>query len=583
MSIIESIHGYQGSNPFLDINGRDFSDEAIQEEFCPITQFWSLFNNQHEILIGTRGCGKTFLLKMLRRSMLSKIDDIRADTIVREKKYISFYVALQMERMANLGRIDRPNDEKIVLFRFIFNSCLAISIISEAKKYCKELGKNNKQEATISNIKLTERLYKTWFTDNLNELVIDLDDLSLFINRLYYNFDFQKGNLESISGLFTSELCAPLSSSEAILSSFWEADDPTWILAIDEAEFVDDLYQKVINSFMRSNPMHIILKIATLPYYWRTLETLNDDVEISLGNDFNYLIVDMDCDKEDFKSLTNKICSNRLKKVVMENQEPLEVNSLEDFLGTVGKDNRVDYYKNETGANDEEIHKGIIDNLSYERKKDIDKEINKSQSIFKKFAPIYYVREVYKRKKGRYIPQWFAGSEVVRKVSQGNPRMFINLMSQLFASATTTNGYDLKDQNKVITDYAHDVCESSKALEKDGEEIYKKLSIIAKQLCKKTHGDKLLEVGCSFTFKKDVILNNELNWIKRAISFSRLVVGDSEIKNGLTSDTKYTLCNAFAVEYWLTMRSDYPIKVSLYQKESNESNDQISIFSGDQL
>ena len=190
-----------------------------------------------------------------------------------------------------------------------------------------------------------------------------------------------------------------------------------------------------------------------------------------------------------------------------------------------------------------------------------------------------YIREIYKKKSGRYIPQWFAGSEVVRKVSQGNPRMFINLMSQLFAYAINHKKISIKDQHKIITAYAHNVCESTKAIEKDGDTIYKNLSTIATILNKKTHGGKLLEVGCSFVFKKGFDLNSEETWIKRAISFSRLSVDETTIENGLSADTKFVLCNAFAVEYWLTMRSDYPTKLSLKEEKNEEEYQrQLSLF-----
>lgn len=583
MSEIQKLYGYHGANPFLDINGRDFSDEAIQEEFCPTTQFWSLFNSQHEILIGTRGCGKTFLLKTMRRSMLQKIDDPQASEIVSQKKYIAFYIALQMERMANIENVDRSDEEKIALFRFIFNSCLAISIVSEAIKYCKDLGADNKQQALVLNSNLADRLYKVWFNGKTNDEIIDLDDLIIQINKLYFNFNFAKDSIDEIPSLFISDLCAPLSAAATILSKFWDADEPTWILAIDEAEFVNELYQKIINSFMRSNPLHIILKIATLPYYWTTLETLNDNIEISSGNDFNYKMLDMDSESNDFKELTNKLCTNRLKRIVWPNSVKASFTSLDSFLGTIGNDSRLDYFRNEMkGISDDEIRKGIFDNLSEARQNGSASKGDLFQTIYKKYAPIYYVREIYKKKKGRYIPEWFAGSDVVRKITQGNPRMFINLMSQFFSYAISHSNFSLKDQHQVIVKYAHSICEATKAIEKDGEIIYKNLTNISEQLHHKTHEGNLKEVGCSFTLKKEDILNGETDWIKRAISFSRLSVDESTIKNGITINTKYVICNAFAVEYWLTMRSDYPTNVTLANTSDSDFADdqyQISLFS----
>lgn len=577
MSEIQKLYGYPGANPFVGINGSDFSDKAIQEEFCPTTQFWSLFNSQHEILIGTRGCGKTFLLKTLRKSMLQKIKAPQAKEIISQNKYIAFYIALRIERMANIEHVGRSEDEKRTLFRFVFNSCLALAIISEAKKTCEELKASNKSKAIISNSNLADCLYRIWFNNKTNDTIIDLDDLSILIEQHYYNFDFKSDELTTIPRLFTSDLCAPLISANTVLSSFWNAEEPTWIVAIDEAEFINEPYQKIINSFMRSNSMHVVLKIATLPYYWSTLETLNKDIELSNGNDFNYKLIDMDCDSEDYKQLTNKLCANRLNRIRIGNN-PISIDSLESFLGTVGNDNRIDYFRNEMGGiSDEEIKAGILSSLSKERRKGSASMGDLSQTIYKKYAPIYYVRKVFEKKKGQYIPKWFAGSEVIRKVSQGNPRMFLNLMMQIFSEATSRKNFDLKDQGRVVSKYAHDFCESSKAIEKDGEAIYRNLTVIAQQLSEKTHESCIKEVGCSFVFTKNVKIKKEEEWIKRAVSFSRLSVDETAIMNGISDKTKFAICNAFAVEYWITMRNDYPIKVSLV-KTNKPENVQLSLF-----
>ena len=53
-------------NPFSDFQGRGPTDKEIIDEFYATTTFWGLFNSQHEILVGSRGCGKTFLLKSMR-------------------------------------------------------------------------------------------------------------------------------------------------------------------------------------------------------------------------------------------------------------------------------------------------------------------------------------------------------------------------------------------------------------------------------------------------------------------------------------------------------------------------------------
>ena len=59
-----------------------------------------------------------------------------------------------------------------------------------------------------------------------------------------------------------------------------------------------------------------------------------------------------------------------------------------------------------------------------------------------------------------------------------------------------------------------------------------------------------------------------MQWIQLAIAYSRILVDDEVKKNGLTMDTKYSLSNAYAVTYWIPMRTDSPINIVL-NKNSN--------------
>ena len=82
--VADEVKGYIQQNPFSDSQARNFSDTKIIGEFCPVSNYWSLFNDQHEILLGTRGSGKTFLLKMMRYSMLKRIDNDQAREIAQK-------------------------------------------------------------------------------------------------------------------------------------------------------------------------------------------------------------------------------------------------------------------------------------------------------------------------------------------------------------------------------------------------------------------------------------------------------------------------------------------------------------------
>ena len=102
---------YTQQNPFSDSQPRNFSDTKMCNEFCPISNYWSLFNDQHEILLGTRGSGKTFLLKMMRYSMLKRIDNPMAKDIAQKKSFLALYVPMYLEFVTHLTRFDAPEEE----------------------------------------------------------------------------------------------------------------------------------------------------------------------------------------------------------------------------------------------------------------------------------------------------------------------------------------------------------------------------------------------------------------------------------------------------------------------------------------
>ena len=559
----EKLYNYTGNNPFSDVQGRNYSDPGISAEFIPTSIFWTLFNNHHEILLGTRGCGKTFLLKMMRRSMVAKINHDLARKIINENIYHPLYVPMHMETVSALND-KRINDErKIILFKCIFNALLAESMIDELIDY---LERNyEKKEQMEINARIALKILQTWFPDIDKGEVADLQDLAIMVRQYSSNFDYITGKLESIPVAFKRDFAGTLISIQPILEKYMGiGDESVWLICIDEAEFVPVLFQRCINSFMRSNTNRIVLKVATLPFYWETLSTLDENILISAENDFNYRLLDMDSDSEDYIVLTNRICSHRLKNINM------NVDSLEDFLGTVGNDNRIDYYRSIVGddkAKSEQVIEDIRNAFSERRRMGSASYPQKEKTIHQKFAPILYVREVYKmphaKGKGRLVPGWYAGADIVRKVSQGNPRLFIRLMSSLFSKATS-NKFSTKLQHQVIYKFAEEFCNASLAIEVDGHLVYHNLSETGKYIQYKVHQRELISVGNTFLYryKNEADFLKWKRWIQRAIAFSRICVSNDAVVSGLSQNTVYTFSNAYSVKYWIPMRSDVPTKVS---------------------
>lgn len=592
--LADCVKGSNQQNPFSDSQARNFSDTKLINEFCPISNYWSLFNDQHEILLGTRGSGKTYLLKMMRYSMLKRIQDPKAQQLAKRKEYIALYVPMYLEFVTHFTNTDSPEEKQIQLFQFAFNCLLAESLLVELKEILSE--ESDKMKWAKITLALSSDINNIWFGNDEAD-VSDLFSLSTKIRKLFYNFDVQYDNVEDIPSLFKRQIGATLLAvKETVAKHLGLSEEPTWIICIDEAEFLTEPLQRCINGVFRSDSGRIALKVATLPYYHRTLKTLIPNISVSAGNDFCYRVVDMKYDGVDFYNLTNSLCAHRMKSRF---NPKMEIDCLEDFVGTYGNDDQIDYYRNEVGkdkASYNIIMDNIIEELSDERKKHCKKYTNPRKEIYDKYAPIFYVRSMFKlSKKGNYIPGWYAGSQMIRKIAQGNPRAYIQIMNNLFEKARKSP-LTPKAQHKVILDYAMNFCNSTQALEVNGPTIYRELKNIADVLKANVHDSYLKSAGCNFVLKFDneeSFLNSK-SWIEQAIAYSRIFVDTDTIKNGITLKTEYMLANTFAAYYWLPMRADispkhitiqdnqvatYIVKIS---KDKHFPSQQISFFEEDE-
>lgn len=554
--VADMVKGSNCQNPFSDSQARNFSDTKLINEFCPISNYWSLFNDQHEILLGARGSGKTFLLKMMRYSMLKRIQDPRAQNLAEKKEYIALYVPMYLEFVTHLTSSDSSEEKQVQLFQFAFNCLLAQSMLVELKEILSE--ETDKMKWAKKNLELSLALNSCWFDDDASD-VSDLFSLTTKLRKLFYNFDVSTGDLTNIPPVFKRQMGATLLAvKEIVAECLGLTEEPTWIICIDEAEFLTEPLQRCINSVFRSDSRRIALKVATLPYYHRTLNTLDPKIAVSEGNDFSYRVVDMDHEDADFINLTNALVSSRLKTRF---DPSLDIDKLEDFLGTVGSDDPIDYYREEVktqSATDDIIMQDIVSELSEERRRSASNYPNPRKTIRDKFAPVFYVRRMYKlSRRGNTKPGWYAGSQMVRKISQGNPRVFIQIMNNLFEKARNSE-LTPKAQHGVIFDYVQGFCESTQALESNGPTMHRELDSIGEALHEHVHEGDLRSTGCNFTlgFDSEKSFEYAKKWLQQAVAYSRIVVSKDILINGITKETEFVLANTYAARYWLPMRAD---------------------------
>jgi hypothetical protein len=558
--VSDKLLGFTGPNPFREAQARTFTAEKLIHEFYPTSVFVSLINEQHEILLGTRGSGKTALLKMLSYSCFRSIVDVRLEPFQLEKSFIGFYVPMHLEFVASFPANSVSDSQRQEYFQFAFNCSAALSLVSEIEVLLRDCFPGERQRL-IAEDSIAGYLGNMWLADP-GVGITCLKDLSEEIRRVYMTErSWGNGDRRELPAL-ADLLLLPI---QRVLDRVTEelqlpADRTNWAVCIDEAEFLKEPYIECINTFMRSEKRPLVVKMATLPFHHVTNATLTEGISVGAeGHDFNYRPVDMQWDESDFEGFSNHITKVRLSRC------DLTVQRLEDFLGVVGDDDWIDYFKLELpdDATDEAILSGILGSVSPERRMRYETVRDDPDQVryqyLNKFRPVYLVRRMARlnAQANRQVG-WFAGSKVVRRVADGNPRRFIQLMNDLFERARKSS-LTPKEQHRTISGFSERTLAAAQGLPEYGPFVVEITTRLGQLLHDRVHGSVMLDSGCGFQIEQEM-LNDPLvqNALKLAIAYSCIVSDELPVRD-VAADTNLRLSYFYAVCFWLPMRPGSPL------------------------
>jgi hypothetical protein len=304
--MVEPYKAAEERNIFEIDNARNQYERQLPATFVSTAIFWRLFSPKNQILVGTRGSGKTAILKMLTLPYLINFDNEEAVDLVDRRAYIGIYVPITTLWLGPIKSRDWSSAEekgREFLWHLSIAACQAFTKTVEAAltRYIND--ERRRLEATAAIVK---RLSFLWFgnqdgshTGSLKALRDRLGDLPLEKNLFeasqfldpYGSTAAKYGGGARFYSPVLDALLYAINFVEEILTL--EQDKVSWLICLDEVETLDEDCQAIINSFMRSDFGNRYFKIATLPYAHKTLRT-NLDAPLQAGNDFEYLWIDDD-------------------------------------------------------------------------------------------------------------------------------------------------------------------------------------------------------------------------------------------------------------------------------------------------
>lgn len=553
-----------GMNTQLEVeNARNLSVDQLAETFIQTKLFERLLSPSHHVLLGARGQGKTALFRMLAFDGLSALAAIDKNVrcLVDEKKYIGIYLPTKLEWIQALtlqtdGEIISP--EKAFLWKLNLSSCIAllITVASCVRYYCCD-----QRTRTIKELSFCRKVSELWRLGCVCETFEAVTDRLKWLSFEWQVEVSRRGMLGNVHGRVP--LKEPLESAFAVfgISSFEpliqgirliaaELGLPastSWLLCIDEAEWMNAAQQSVVNSFMRVAPENnLFLKIATMPFSHYTLETANGEAPLIPGQDFDYMHMDFGgaevSHMDDAEARWGKeyAFGEILFERVMAKYFPEVADkypSMPDLFGAcplLDRDIDQDWSNDSTYMTllQEYANASLLSRAEAQHENG---EVDDSfmNSIGRKVRGALLLREDFDNRKGHKKSALYSGARMIIKCADGNPRVFIRILKNLIASSDAPDLKSLRVntslQEDVLRNLAENFLNQIKSYQSIGPKLYKIVLKLGNYMKLCLYGRKLTsDVTGSFSIgEPDKGDDASLELLKAAVRYGVIKPNDS--------------------------------------------------------
>ncbi len=468
-------------NLFEVNNARTQSTEEVVHTFLPLDSYWRLLNGKNHILLGSRGSGKTAVLRMLAHDHLSKFSHQTAKEIITKRVFVGTFVPMRADWIGTLK--NKPWDsstEESFRWRLNLSCCVAFTDTVES---CLNVYMSGSERA-FAERDLARLLGKSWLPDSkrsintITDLRSVLEDVEWAkqVSSLSHLSQPEK-NTEGGS-TFDLELFSPIRRGIQVLKRVIKFPQETvWALALDELEFLEPAHHRLINTYLRAKS-DLAFKLSTMPYFHHTLQT-NSDQPIVSGNDFDYVYLDNDpamrrTDRAGWVDWADDVLRRRVAFV--------ERNSASDFslMRVLGPTSPLIDDKPSGWGQDSpmmNLLKKFGSQQTLIRAQRLPAERFKNE-ISRKMHGMLLLREQASVQKGHSVHDLYSGPRLFALCSDANPRQLIRLFNELTLTRSSENVLDIRssvrpnNQSKYAISFSGDALRSASIEEGIGGDLH---------------------------------------------------------------------------------------------------------------
>jgi hypothetical protein len=448
-------------NLFTLHNARYLLKKELVDTFVMTHSFERLLSPKNQIIIGSRGSGKTALLKVLSHDHLSLLDNALAKDIIANKTYIGIHISTKTKFVGGLKNKDWQNDEeKEYYFRWLMNIASCVALL-ETLRSCLTTYITTDEERITKEVELTREISASWFPEvngivSIDDLLMELEKVVTLrsrrnLEKKIYNI---VRNEKPIGLTFELDLYDPLILGINIINRRLKFPEyTTWFICIDEIEMLDEFHHRILNSYMRANMGNIFFKFTTLPYCHYTLDT-NFTVPLDIRHDVEYIYIDQDPSFEYRAIPSNSNAYQLFKKRAQLSKPEFAKYTFQDLFGksylldnkTISYDELVKHPNQKLTL--EELEQLVQDNETLSlflkhtneatKRRGVDllsrKRIQEFGNQFgRKLRALLYLKEYEATKTGKSNLELYCGAKTVINVGDANPRKLIDIFSEMLS------------------------------------------------------------------------------------------------------------------------------------------------------
>lgn len=531
-------------NPFVRTKAKNDPHHVIANEFLPTNSFWDLFATTNQVVLGSRGTGKTMLMRSMCPSVFCQRDDIQRYQEKQDTYYVGFWVPFELRWITQIKRFSSEvlNDEDV--FELMFNCRAFCSLCREIDVLVDLVFKDQRKKSESFKMTVVDQLVGIMGWEDLG--IRDIHSFQKVFGQRFLRA--RSCHFKNLHGLDTMkapflEPCQEVTEFVGReLATFIENDAIVWVACLDEGEYLDEIQLKIINTIMRSDGVSMTIKFTTLPGHYTTLQTLKDHSPVkSGGHDFSFLHIDFDGDSPEFKRLCDELVASRLRTLPQFKNLKDEHLTLRRFLGSKNNKSLSELCLKFLGKNEGYLNEEVRRLLTERSRK---KNYDPVKKAIDRYIPIVaykYLEEfIVLKKGGRKYGVTESGADRIKLLTEGNLREFLRIMARLYETATRNNMGVLKQENQHFTIHEYIGLRMAEMLGMgDVGLTLKKLLENLKLHCQKVFNISLLaEGGKRFPVSRyESAIPDFINVVRQGVASGYFTVDKISSEIGIRSDT----------------------------------------------